>query len=86
MLSNQICYLTIQPLIQLSSLIAYDHIWLLAACVMYVMSGLGITAGAHRLWSHRSYKAKLPMRMILAIFNSMAFQVKNSLYFFGVVC
>ncbi|PVD38623.1 hypothetical protein C0Q70_01239 [Pomacea canaliculata] len=52
---------------------AHPLTWLWT-CVMYVMSGLGITAGAHRLWSHRSYKAKLPMRMILAIFNSMAFQ------------
>lgn len=25
-------------------------------------SSLGITAGAHRLWSHRSYKAKWPLR------------------------
>ncbi|KAL4240636.1 suppressor of clathrin deficiency [Mactra antiquata] len=41
---------------------------------MYWISGLGITAGAHRLWSHRSYKAKLPLRILLAIFNSMAFQ------------
>lgn len=42
--------------------------------MLYVASGLGITAGAHRLWSHRSYKAKFPLRIILAIFNSMAFQ------------
>ena len=28
-------------------------------------SAIGITAGAHRLWSHRSYKAKLPLRYIL---------------------
>jgi len=44
------------------------------AVVMYVMSGLGITAGVHRLWSHRSYKAALPVRMLLMIFNSMANQ------------
>jgi len=25
-------------------------------------SSLGITAGAHRLWSHRAYKAKWPLR------------------------
>ncbi|XP_055597957.1 acyl-CoA Delta-9 desaturase [Uranotaenia lowii] len=28
-------------------------------------SGFGITAGAHRLWSHKSYKAKWPLRVIL---------------------
>lgn len=43
-----------------------------AACFM--VSALGVTAGAHRLWSHRSYKAKLPLRIFLATANSMAFQ------------
>nr|CAB3265890.1 acyl-CoA desaturase-like [Phallusia mammillata] len=40
----------------------------------FVISALGITAGAHRLWAHKSYKAKLPLRILLALFNSMAFQ------------
>ncbi|KAF1327377.1 hypothetical protein FI667_g7620, partial [Globisporangium splendens] len=38
------------------------------------LSGLGITAGAHRLWSHKAYKAKLPLRVFLMLCNSMAFQ------------
>lgn len=45
------------------------------AILLYQMSGLGITAGAHRLWAHRSYKAKLPLRIILMIFNTIAFEV-----------
>jgi len=48
------------------------------AFVLYHLSVYGITAGAHRLWSHRSYKAKLPLRVLLVIFNSMAFQVSSS--------
>ncbi|EDX13199.1 acyl-CoA Delta-9 desaturase isoform X1 [Drosophila simulans] len=44
------------------------------AYLLYVVSGLGITAGAHRLWAHRSYKAKWPLRVILVIFNTIAFQ------------
>ncbi|XP_021566832.1 stearoyl-CoA desaturase 5 [Carlito syrichta] len=40
----------------------------------FLLTALGVTAGAHRLWSHRSYKAKLPLRIFLAIANSMAFQ------------
>ena len=44
------------------------------AWLLYTMSGLGITAGAHRLWSHRAYKAKLPLRIILIFFNTLAFQ------------
>ncbi|XP_075590093.1 acyl-CoA desaturase [Dermatophagoides farinae] len=41
-------------------------------------SSFGITAGAHRLWSHRSYKAKWPLRLILAFANTMALQ--NDIY------
>ncbi|XP_063077833.1 acyl-CoA desaturase [Engraulis encrasicolus] len=40
----------------------------------FLISALGVTAGAHRLWSHRSYKATLPLRIFLATANSMAFQ------------
>ncbi|XP_067619643.1 acyl-CoA Delta-9 desaturase-like [Eurosta solidaginis] len=41
---------------------------------LYLTGGLGITAGAHRLWAHRSYKAKWPLRLILMVFNTIAFQ------------
>ncbi|XP_047357951.1 acyl-CoA Delta-9 desaturase-like isoform X1 [Vespa velutina] len=46
----------------------------LFAFILYQCSGIGITAGAHRLWAHRSYKAKWQLRLILIIFNTMAFQ------------
>ncbi|RAL08457.1 acyl-CoA desaturase [Aspergillus homomorphus CBS 101889] len=38
-------------------------IWALA---YYFFTGLGITAGYHRLWSHCSYSASLPLRIWLA--------------------
>lgn len=41
---------------------------------MYQLSGLGITAGAHRLWAHKSYKAKWPLTLFLTICNTVAFQ------------
>ncbi|CAJ0603602.1 unnamed protein product [Cylicocyclus nassatus] len=41
---------------------------------LHIFGGLGITAGAHRLWSHRSYKAKLPVRILLMIMNCSALQ------------
>jgi stearoyl-CoA desaturase (delta-9 desaturase) len=47
---------------------------LLWAFVMYIIGGFGITAGAHRLWSHRSYKGTFSMRVIMMIFNSVAAQ------------
>ena len=48
------------------------------AVLCFLVSALGITAGSHRLWSHRSYKATLPLRIFLTIANSMAFQVSTS--------
>uniref|UniRef100_A0A3B4X0E6 Stearoyl-CoA desaturase b n=1 Tax=Seriola lalandi dorsalis TaxID=1841481 RepID=A0A3B4X0E6_SERLL len=45
--------------------------------VCYLISALGVTAGAHRLWSHRSYKASFPLRVFLALANSMAFQLAD---------
>lgn len=44
----------------------------------YFVSALGITAGAHRLWSHRSYKANLPLRVLLVCLGSMAYE--NSIF------
>ena len=42
---------------------------------MHAWGGLGITAGAHRLWAHRTYKAKLPLRIFLGIGQTVAVQV-----------
>ncbi|XP_013062343.1 acyl-CoA desaturase-like [Biomphalaria glabrata] len=51
---------------------------LLWTALMYYFAAMGITAGAHRLWSHRSYKGKLPLRIFLAICNCISFQ--NSIF------
>ena len=42
--------------------------------LFYQISAIGITAGLHRLWSHRSYKARLPTRIFLMILVSFASQ------------
>ncbi|XP_043478844.1 acyl-CoA Delta-9 desaturase [Leptopilina heterotoma] len=42
---------------------ALTSLW---AFVTIYTSGFGITAGVHRLWSHRAYKAKWPLRLLLA--------------------
>ncbi|EER12488.1 Acyl-CoA desaturase, putative [Perkinsus marinus ATCC 50983] len=47
------------------------YVWTI---ILWFISGFGITAGAHRLWSHRSYKARYPLRVLLMIFNSIANQ------------
>lgn len=41
---------------------------------LLVVTAVGVTAGAHRLWTHRSYKAKLPLRIFLAACQSVAGQ------------
>ncbi|XP_061793743.1 stearoyl-CoA desaturase b isoform X1 [Nerophis lumbriciformis] len=46
--------------------------------VCFMISALGITAGAHRLWSHKTYKASPPLKAFLVLANSMAFQ--NDIY------
>jgi stearoyl-CoA desaturase (delta-9 desaturase) len=40
----------------------------------YVVSGLGITVGYHRLFTHGSFKASRPLRIALAIAGSMAIE------------
>lgn len=47
---------------------------LFLAFILWPISGLGITAGAHRLWSHRSYKAHPIVRWFLMLCNSIANQ------------
>nr|AGO45843.1 acyl-CoA desaturase HvirKPVE [Heliothis virescens] len=41
---------------------------------LHVAMATSVTAGAHRLWSHRAYKAKLPLKIILLTFFTMAYQ------------
>jgi len=47
---------------------------LLWAFFLWPLSGLGITGGVHRLWSHRSYNANLGVRVFLMLMNSIANQ------------
>ncbi|KAJ5991882.1 hypothetical protein N7451_007606 [Penicillium sp. IBT 35674x] len=44
------------------------------AILYYFWTALGITAGYHRLWAHRSYEASLPLRVFLACVGSGAVQ------------
>lgn len=47
---------------------------LLWAFLLWPISGFGITVGVHRLWSHRSYEAAWPVRLVLMLCNSIANQ------------
>ncbi len=66
-------------------LYAVHHDFSLAAWLSFfgfwALSGLGITAGYHRLWSHRTYRASLPVQLLLMIGGTMATQ--NSILFWS---
>ena len=42
--------------------------------MFYVVSGLGITVGFHRYFTHGSFKAARPLRIALAVAGSLAMQ------------
>lgn len=44
------------------------------AIFLFFFTGMSITAGYHRLWSHKSYEANIVVRVILAIGGAMALQ------------
>lgn len=45
---------------------------LLVLAITYVLTGLGITVGYHRLFTHRSFKTPRAVRAVLAVLGSMA--------------
>jgi stearoyl-CoA desaturase (Delta-9 desaturase) len=47
---------------------------LIVFAIMYVATGLGVTVGFHRHFTHRSFKAKQPVRATLAVLGSAAIE------------
>jgi stearoyl-CoA desaturase (Delta-9 desaturase) len=61
--------LTVVPLLSIygmftTALVEKTAVW---SIIYYFFTGLGITAGYHRLWAHRSYNASKPLQYILAL-------------------
>ncbi|KAF8600828.1 hypothetical protein BDV93DRAFT_496266 [Ceratobasidium sp. AG-I] len=47
----------------------------LVLCIIsWQLASFGITIGYHRLWSHRSFIARRPLRLVLAIMGALGFQ------------
>ena len=42
--------------------------------ILLMLNGIGIGSGYHRLWSHRTYEARPPLKWFLAIFGGMSLQ------------
>ena len=46
----------------------------LMGLAMFIAIGLSVTAGYHRLFSHRAYQASWPVRLVFLLFGAAAFQ------------
>jgi stearoyl-CoA desaturase (delta-9 desaturase) len=52
--------------------VAFSWVYLVLLFVMYLISGLGITVGYHRFFTHKSFETPRFMQALLAIAGSMA--------------
>ena len=52
----------------------FDAVEITACIVLIYFSGMSITAGYHRLWSHKAYQANKFVRVVLAIGGAMSLQ------------
>jgi stearoyl-CoA desaturase (delta-9 desaturase) len=73
-------YLHIAAAYGLYLLVTGNVMWqtVIWAGLMHICGAFGITAGAHRYWSHKSFKAKLPLKVILVFMQTVSFQ--NSIH------
>lgn len=73
-------FLILNPIVAIvgTILLGYYHAitWptIVLGLVYGIASGLSITCGYHRLFSHRAYQAKLPVRVFFALFGAAAFE------------
>jgi stearoyl-CoA desaturase (delta-9 desaturase) len=61
--------------------VGYSAASIVAAVVLLWVGGIAITAGYHRLWSHRAYSAHWSVRLLFAVFGAMCLQ--NSILIWG---
>ena len=75
-----ILFLTMTPIIAVVAstwyAMEYGITWreILASVCLWFLTGLGITAGYHRLFSHRGYKAHPATRFVLSVLGAGAWQ------------
>jgi stearoyl-CoA desaturase (Delta-9 desaturase) len=82
-LDDQVCWSTVAGLSLIHVAGIVGVIWVIVnpsaatlalAVVMYTLCGLAITAGYHRLFAHRTYRASPPVRWAMLAFGAAAFQ------------
>ncbi|KAF5339629.1 hypothetical protein D9611_011512 [Ephemerocybe angulata] len=69
-------FVLLPPVIGLIGACYTPLVWKTAlfSVLYYFVTGLGITAGYHRLWAHRSYNASLPLQYVLSFAGAGAAQ------------
>lgn len=75
--------LTTTPLLGIYGMFTTPLLWktLAWSIAYYFVTGLGITAGYHRLWAHRSYNATKPLEYMLALMGTGA--VEGSIHWWA---
>jgi stearoyl-CoA desaturase (Delta-9 desaturase) len=80
-LASRLAYLTVGlPTLGTIAAVLYavfDGLWLsdvLTFVIMYVITALGVEAGLHRYFTHRSFEASEPVKVFLGVAGSMAAQ------------
>lgn len=70
-------FLTITPILAIYGLVVCEYNWKTWTLMLlhYFTGGLGITAGYHRLFSHRAFSAGPLVRYALLIFGTSTFQM-----------
>ncbi|GAA2861944.1 fatty acid desaturase [Streptosporangium fragile] len=69
------------PLIALAAAVPFAWGWglgwsdIVIAAVFYVVTGLGVTVGLHRHFTHGSFKAKRPLKLALGIAGSLSLEM-----------
>ena len=77
---NCILFLTLTPIFAIIGTILHliyegpNLNLILIALIFYFIAGLSITAGYHRLFSHKSYNAHPFLKILFIIFGASAFQ------------
>lgn len=59
--------------------IVYVFVCIVLVIVVAFMAGEGVTIGAHRLYSHKSFKAHWLLRLGLVVLQTVAGQVSNNI-------
>ncbi|QVQ51400.1 acyl-CoA desaturase [Spiractinospora alimapuensis] len=71
-------FFVLVPLLALIAAVPFAWGWgltltdVIIAAVFYLISGLGVTVGYHRYFTHGSFKAKRPLRIALAVAGSLS--------------